>query len=582
MIQSIPSPGAIGAGHQTAPVDDAIRLHEPAVASLQNTLATDPDNVTTLIALADAMEKLARHDEAIACFRRAVAVRPDNARAHVGLGNVLYARARYDDAMLHYERALLLQPDNADLLNNLGNALAALGRYDEAVARYEQAIALTAEVAMPQHNLATALQAMHRPDDALVQYERALALAPDLVEAQLGIAIVLRQLGRFDAAHRAFESAIRIAPGRISAYFGLGVSKQFAVDDPHLATLEAFAREPSSLSEEDRIYLHFALGKAYDDLGQHARSFAHLLEGNRLKRRQIAYDEANALGFMDACPRIFTPEFFRTMAGHGDASRVPVFFVGMLRSGSTLVEQILASHPHVFGGGERPYFEQSLMAAPLAVQVRAQQVHPEANRPEANKPKTNVAVDGAWIGALAEGYLRALTAIAPTALRITDKLLGNLIHVGFIHLALPNARIIHVSRDPLDTCLSCFSNLFSVGATMTYDLAELGRYYRHYQQLMAHWHSVLPEGVMIDVRYEDVVADLEGQARRIVAHCGLEWDAACLEFYRTERPVRTASAVQVRQPLFASSVGRAQRLRNMLGPLLEALTGELAAEPARS
>ncbi len=478
---------------------------------------------------------------------------------------------RQEKRLPHYpRRPMELGPNSAEMLNNLGNSLAALGRHDEAVARYEQAIALAPNVAMPHHNLATALEALNRTNEALVHYERACALKPDLVDAQLGMANVLRQLGRFDEAHRAFETVIGIAPRKTAAYYGLGVSKRFATDDPHLAALEAFAREPASLSEESRVYLHFALGKAYEDLGQHGRSFAHLLEGNRLKRRQLTYDEAKVLGFMDSCRDIFTPGFFRTMAGHGDPSPVPVFIVGMMRSGSTLVEQILASHPQVFGGGERPHFEQSLTAARQGVAAHTAQAGPEANR----------AHDGAWIGALAAGYLRALTAAAPAALRVTDKLLGNFNYVGLIHLALPNARIIHIGRDPLDTCLSCFSKLFSAPASFTYDLAELGRYYRHYEQLMAHWRNVLPDGVMIDVRYEEVVDDLEGQARRIIAHCGLEWDDACLAFHRTERVVRTASVAQVRQPIYASSIGRAQPLRAMLRPLIEALTGNVAAEPA--
>ena len=173
------------------------------------------------------------------------------------------------------------------------------------------------------------------------------------------------KLGRFDEAHRAFETAIGIDRKKIAAYYGLGVSKRFAADDPHLAALEALARQPSSLSEDDGIFLHFGLGKAYDDLGQHERSFRHLLEGNRMERRQLVYDEAKALAFMDRCRDFFTPDLLRGKAGHGDPSRVPLFIVGMMRSGSTLVEQILASHPQVFGGGERPLFEKFLIATLL-------------------------------------------------------------------------------------------------------------------------------------------------------------------------------------------------------------------------
>jgi hypothetical protein len=268
-------------------------------------------------------------------------------------------------------------------------------------------------------------------------------------------------------------------------------------------------------------------------------------------------------GWRDICSR----DFLRVMSGRGSTSNVPVFIVGMPRSGSTLVEQILASHPGVFGCGERPYFEQSLNAARRNAGVRDPGNNPEANR----------RYDQAWIGALAEEYLRTLTADSPAAMRITDKTLGNFNYVGLIHLALPNARIIHIQRDPLDTCLSCFSKLFTDAAYYLYDLAELGTYYRHYEQLMAHWRDVLPPGVMIDVRYEDLVDDLEGQARRMIDHCGLEWDDACLAFHRTERVVRTASQTQVRQPLYSRSVGRAERYVTMLRPFIEALAGEQTA-----
>jgi len=535
--------------------------HEAAIASFEKALAIEPDDLTILLGLAAAFAKLARHDEAIACFERALAIKPDQLQAHLGLGDVMRSRGRNDNALVHYERALSLMPGSAEILNNVGNALAALGRHDEAVTRYEQALVLTPDFAMLHHNLACSLEALNETRGALASYERALALNPELVNAHIGIGNVLRELGRFDEAHRAFETVIGIDPKRVAAYHGLGVSKRLAAGDPNLAALEAFAREPSSLLEEDSIFLHFALAKAYDDLGQHERSFAHLLEGNGMKRRQLAYDEANSLGFMDRCRDFFTPELLCEKAGHGAPSRLPIFIVGMMRSGSTLVEQILASHPQVFGGGERPHFEKSLIATLQRVGIRYTPTYLEAVR----------ALDDTWIDTLAARYLRALTAVAPTATHITDKLLGNFINVGLIHLALPNARIIHTSRDPLDTCLSCFSNLFNAPIPYVYDLGELGRYYRTYERLMAHWHKILPEGVMIDVRYEDVVDDLEGQARRIVAHCGLEWDNACLDFHRTERPVRTASVAQVRQPIYASSVGRAQPLLAMLRPLIEAL-----------
>jgi hypothetical protein len=221
----------------------------------------------------------------------------------------------------------------------------------------------------------------------------------------------------------------------------------------------------------------------------------------------------------------------------------------MPRSGSTLIEQILASHPQIQGAGELTTLEKM----------------------EAGYPESYSALDGPALRRLGESYLAQMPLLANGKVRIVDKLPGNFLRVGLIRLMLPNARIIHTTRNPIDTCVSCYSKLFTVGLPFTYDLGELGRYYRAYSELMAHWRSVLPPGAMLDVSYEDVIDDLEGQARRLIDYCGLPWDDRCISFYRTIRPVKTASAVQVRQPLFRSSLQRWRRYEAGLGPLLDEL-----------
>jgi tetratricopeptide (TPR) repeat protein len=548
--------------------DISMQLGRHDAAAAQYSLALDrrPGNLPALLGRAAACMKCDRQDEAIACLEQAAAAQPDDAWMHVRLAEAKRAAGRGAEAIPHFEQAVALKPDSAEILNNLGNALTALHRHDDAVVRYRQALSITPDNATLHHNLATTLETMNRPQEALAQYRHVLALDPAFVDAKLGLAVVLRELGHLDAAQAAFEAVIQAAPGKIAAYHGLSMSKRFTVDDPHLAALEAFAAAPASLSDDDRMYLEFALSKAYDDLGEHERAVQHLIDGNRMKRRQFVYDEAMVLGIMERSRAVFSPGLLRRKSGHGNPSRVPVFIIGMMRSGSTLVEQILASHSEVFAGGEIPHFETAIIEE---LRQYGPAPYPDAVR----------SLNGAWVDGLAARYLRSLTAEAPAAQRVTDKLLGNFNYLGLIHLALPQAKIIHTMRDPLDTCLSCFSKLFSDGVAMAFDLEELGRYYRHYARLMAHWRAVLPPGVMLEVRYEDVVQDLAGQARRIVAHCGLDWDDACLAFHRTERPVRTASVVQVRQPIYASSVGRARKLRALLGPLIEAL-GEAATADA--
>jgi hypothetical protein len=257
----------------------------------------------------------------------------------------------------------------------------------------------------------------------------------------------------------------------------------------------------------------------------------------------------------------FSAALLRDKVGGGDPSSLPVFIVGMPRSGTTLIEQILASHSKVFGAGESQEFGHAVVAL---------------SKPGPAFPELAFNLTADALRSLGLGYVTALTAAGSGAERIVDKMPSNFLYAGLIHLALPNARIIHARRDPIDTCWSCFSLLFAGNQPHTYDLGELGRYYRAYAALMAHWRCVLPPGVMLEVRYEDLVDDLENNARAILAHCGLDWEEACLNFHETRRPVQTASSLQVRQPIYRGSVGRASAYRHLLQELVEALKIEPA------
>jgi hypothetical protein len=246
-------------------------------------------------------------------------------------------------------------------------------------------------------------------------------------------------------------------------------------------------------------------------------------------------------------------------ASSGDASPLPVFVVGMPRSGTTLVEQILASHPAAHGAGELNDF--NVLVDRMA-----------GSRGKAFRyPEDSPALTTDQLRALGHAYVEGLRRRAPGAERVTDKMPGNFLFLGLIHLALPRARIIHVLRDPPDTCLSCYSKLFTAEQNFTYDLGELGRYYRKYTELMAHWRDVMPEGRMLEIRYEDVIADLEGSARQLIEHCGLDWDPSCIAFHKSQRPVRTASAAQVRRPIYRTSLGRWRAYEPHLAPLLAEL-----------
>jgi len=367
--------------------------------------------------------------------------------------------------------------------------------------------------------------------------------------------MVLAELGHCSDAVVALERAIESAPRRVHPYFNLTLFKQMKPGDRHIAAMEELTQDMSSLAENDQIYLNFAMGKAFADIEDHGRSFQCLLNGNALRRKQILYAESSSLALLERTRTVFSSEHMRSKVDCGEPSKLPVFIVGMPRSGTTLIEQILHSHHKVFGVGEIHDFQKSISA--LGFASGAPRFPDAASR-----------MSAAQLRRLGAHYVSLIKSAAPTAERIVNKMLENFRFVGLINLALPQARIIHVRRNPIDTCLSCFSHLFVDGFPYVYDLGELGRYYRAYEGLMAHWRGVLPQNVMLELQYEDVIADLEGQSRRIVAHCGLEWDARCLDFYQTERQVRTASLTQVRQPIYKNSVGRWRAYERFLGSLL--------------
>jgi Flp pilus assembly protein TadD len=472
---------------------------------------------------------------------------------------VCHRAGRFAEAITHYKRILALKPDLPEIHNNLGRALAELGKFDSAVAAYQRAIALKPDNPETLCNWAVALADLERFDEAEAKYRRAIAVNPGFAGAYNNLGLSLKERGRLTEARWAFEHAIRLAPRHVSYYDNLAAVRPFVVGDPYLTAMETLTQDSAALSAADLIHLNFALAKAYEDIGRPESAFEHLLTANALKRRQIAYDEAATLGRMNRLRELIDRGFIAAREGCGEPSTLPVFIIGMPRSGTTLIEQILASHPQVFGAGELRLFDQAAGA------IREGLPGPPA------LPEMMLGMLSEHFRALGAQYRDGLKRRAAQATRITDKMTENFLFAGLIHLALPNAPMIHVVRNAADTCVSCFSVNFTKGPPYAHDLAELGRYHRHYRMLMAHWHDVLPPGRIMDVHYEELVSDLEGVARRLIAHCGLAWDARCLDFHRTERSVRTASATQVRLPIYKTAVDRWRRYESFLAPLLAEL-----------
>jgi Flp pilus assembly protein TadD len=478
--------------------------------------------------------------QALDCFEQVCAVLPGDAAAHFLLGVTLARLQRFDEAVVRFRQALALAPGNAEYHHQLGCSLEQLHRLDEAAQSYREAVRYGTQVDGSYNNLGNCLQS----------------------------------LGRFDEAHAAYREAIARAPRNPVYYRNYVQAKALEPDDPYLDAMQALLQQIDTLTPGHQAQLHFALGQARADLGEHPVSFEHLLQANALHRRSVHYDEALTLGLLARLPALFGADLLRGLQGAGDPDATPVFIVGMPRSGSSLIEQILASHPDVHGIGEQPDFSKALTHALARTPGERDKLNLDAL---SGTPSAQLAAQFAALGA---DYLRRGRARVPEGargLRITDKYLFNFMHIGLIHLALPHARIIHSRRSPVDTCLSIFARLFN-DVPFGYELGELGRYYRAYDATMAHWRSVLPEGVMLEVDYASLVDDLEGQVRRMLAHCGLTWDARCLAFYRTERQVTTASAPQVRKPIYRSSLARWRPEAALLAPLYAGLGPALSGE----
>jgi tetratricopeptide (TPR) repeat protein len=521
---------------------------------------TDPSPDTSRQWLAQAIELHQRGQlaEAEAHYLRALQEMPDLFDAQNLLGVLRSQQGRYAEALALMTMALKSRPNSVGALTNQGLILHNMQRYEPALASLDKALALRPDHAQALNNRGTVLAALGRDVEALASYWRALKAVPNYADAFNNMGVLLKELGRLAEAEAAFSKTLEFDPKLTGAYFNLANCKRFQVGDSHLMHMQALAHDETQ-APADRMRLHFALGKAYADLGDHRRAFENVQRGNAAKRAMINYDEAGMMALFDRTEAVLTRDRLRPRAATGDPSTRPTFVFGMPGSGTTLVEQILASHYEVHGAGELATFSEVVGS-----------VYGPNGRLLAY-PDFVAECDSNVFRAIGSHYVAALRKLAPQARHVADKMPSNFIFAGLIHLALPNARIIHVVRDPIDTCVSCYFRLFNGNLGHTYDLAELGRFYRRYQKLMAHWRDVLPERRMLEVRYEDIVADLDTASRRIVAHCGLEWDPHCLQFHQTDRRVRTASAIQVRQEIYRSSIGRWRDYQPYLGSLLQEL-----------
>jgi tetratricopeptide (TPR) repeat protein len=480
-----------------------------------------PMSAAKMLAHANAMAQRGRPQDAISLYRKLLVENPEFVPAHANLAQILNAAHRFAEAEPHFMRALAALPGEMPLLVGL----------------------------------AFALQNQSREGEAQSYYRQALAIQPDCVGAMLGLGICLRSESRLDEARECFEQALRTDPGCVDAYYFLATFKHIRAGDQWLAGCEALQPRVAAMPVKQQARYWFALGRMREGAARYDDAFAAYVAGNRARASTMTLDESAEDARLRRTREVFDARRLSNAPPKpATTARVPVFIVGMPRSGTSLVEQILASHPEVHGAGEirdlREVFSESL--------------GPEEGWPEAFAELS----PEAW-RELGVAYLDRVWRRAPQATRVVNKMTLNYRYLGAIRMMLPQARIVHTLRDPMDVCLSCYTILFDGGnLPYSYDLQSLGRYYLRYARLMQHWRETLPDG-MLEVRYEELVTDLEAQVRRLLDHLGLSWDPRCLDFHRNARVVATASRAQVRRPVYRSSIGRWKHFDAHLGPLRE-------------
>jgi tetratricopeptide (TPR) repeat protein len=522
--------------------------------------------------------------EAVSLSQRALRLNPKDVAAHNNLGLARLAEDRPAKAAASFETAAALQPERAVLHGNLGLALQRLGRNREAVDAYRRAVALSASDTDSAARLARLLFAEDRRDEALTCLRRAAAAQPNDARSQMQIADVLlaegevseatdrlrraaaldpksgdadrllgdalRQQGRFEEAVASHRRAIAAQPRLADAYLGLVSAHRVTTADGALvAAMLALVEEPG-LGAEAAAALHYALGKSFDDLARYGEAMHHFdaanrICGERLRRAGRAIDRERHAGNVDRLIALFTTDFFEARRAFGGADELPVLVVGMIRSGTTLVEHILSSHPEVSAGGELRFW---------------------GNRGGLLADVESGAFDAAAAAGIAEDYCGMLRRLAPGARRVTDKMPTNFLLLGLIHMTLPRARIIHCRRNPVDTCLSIYMTPYGNLPDFAHDPDTIAFYWEEYARLMAHWRRVLPADIFLEIDYEELVARREAVTRQLVAFCGLDWDERCLRPEANDRVVRTPSAWQVRQPVHANSVARWRHYEEWLGP----------------
>ena len=509
------------------------------------------------IAKAERATRDGRMEDAEKTLREILSENPNNAKAIRMLGSIALEANRYRAARRLLERAVELSPGVAMSWTDLANLHVKKDRYDEALAAVQRAIDIDPAFAHSYVVMGNILTRAQRHEESLLAYQQALDVSPLNIGALNGMGHVLKTIGRQDEAIAAFRKCLQVNPAYGETYWSLANLKTFEFDPEEVQIMEEMI-ERESLADESKVNMLVSLGKHYENEKDYDRAFENYQRGNDLRREHEIYDPVHTQVVHDRIIEVFNAEFLAERADFGDPSPDPILIVGLPRSGSTLIEQILASHSLVEGTMELPDLGRTI--ADLNAKTRGRTEYPEAVLP----------LDRDQVAKLGRDYLDSTNRYRTDKPYFIDKMPNNFQAIGFLHLILPNARVIDARRHPLDSCLGSYKQLFFKGQSFTYEQFELGHYYLEYRRIMDHWNDVLP-GKVLDIHYEQMVTDQENQTRRLLEYCGLPWEDQCLRFYETERAINTASSEQVRQPIYTGALNFWRNYESHLGEMIETM-----------
>lgn len=523
-------------------------------------LAKHPHNTDALSILASICMRDGNQDSAIVLLKSAIKLQPQQATYHFSLGLALICSGALAEAITHLRTAININPNFSDAHIRLCSTAGQLGRFDEAIKAGKHAVRLDPNSYVAHTNLAAAYEASCDGELAVRHYKKAVHLAPNnaVIQESLGNALVA--IGDKQSADECYRHATRIQPKHTSPYIQIAQLHRYSsTDHPDFKKIQSLLLN-ESIPEFGRAHLHFALGKMFDNCGCYDVAFEHFNQGNRIVDKYAIFDPETFIDTLSRIKEFYTPELLHNMSGMGNPSQLPIFIVGMPRSGTTLIEQLIASHPDAFGAGEVTWFgtiEQRVI---------------RASGSTSQYPECVKSLDIDSVHTLTNKYIQHIKMLAKNVdyLRITDKLPGNFIHIGLINLLFPNAIIINCQRNPLDTCLSIYSNYFPNNVPFGYSLENLGIVYSQYQSLMRHWETVMPNRV-INISYEALANNPETEIKRIIEFTGLPWNSTCLEFHNNKRTIRTVTAFQIRQPIYSSAIGRWNHYKRYLSQLTDML-----------